>query len=110
MGDAVAKAAKPKLTSLWDDGWARFAGRYRFSGHDGVIQVVLLNKQLVLLPDNGLEAETKMVLEPLADGRFRLMAPTGLHSIGEIVRFEEKDGKVTGMFLGDTWNTRIEGW
>ncbi|MDA1016698.1 MAG: serine hydrolase [Planctomycetota bacterium] len=109
VGDAVAKAAKPKLTPLWDDGWARFAGRYRFS-HDGVIQVVLLNKQLVLLPDNGLAAETKMVLEPLGDGRFRLMAPTDLESIGEIVRFEEKDGKVTRMFLGDTWNTRIKGW
>jgi len=110
VGDAVAKAAKPKLTPLWDDGWARFAGRYRSPISDGVTQVVLLNKQLVLLPDNGLAAETKLVLEPLGDGRFRLMAPTGIREIGEIVRFEEKDGKVTRMFQGDTWTTRLEGW
>lgn len=110
VGDAVAKAAKPMTTPLWDDGWARFAGRYRSPFSDGVTQVVLLNKQLVLLPDNGLAAETKMVLEPLGDGRFRLMAPTGIREIGEIVRFEEKDGKVTRMFQGDTWTTRLEGW
>ena len=71
---------------------------------------MLLNKQLVLLPDNGLAAETKVVLEPLGDGRFRLMAPTGGSAIGEIVRFEEQDGKVTRMFLGDTWTRRIESW
>jgi D-alanyl-D-alanine carboxypeptidase len=65
---------------------------------------------LVLLSDNGRAAETKVVLEPLGDGRFRLMAPTGGSEIGEIVRFEEKDGKVTRMFQGDGWATRIEGW
>ena len=72
--------------------------------------MVLLNKQLVLLPDNGSAAETKVVLEPLGDGRFRLMAPTGGREIGEIVRFEEKDGKVIRMFQGDGWKTCIEGW
>lgn len=93
VGDAVAKAAKPKLTPLWDDGWARFAGCYRLSHDDSVTQVILLNKQLVLLPDNGLAVKTKVVLEPLEYGRFRLMAPTGDSEIGEIVRFDEKDGK-----------------
>ncbi|MFX8055592.1 hypothetical protein ABTK93_20270, partial [Acinetobacter baumannii] len=29
VGDAIAKAAKPKPTVVWDDAWARFAGLYR---------------------------------------------------------------------------------
>ena len=109
VGEAVAKAARPKPPVVWDDSWARFAGRYR-SGDDGVTQVVLLNKQLVLLSDNASAAETRTVLEPLGDGRFRLMAPTGGGSIGEIVRFEEKDGKVTRLFNGDYWSVRIADW
>lgn len=110
VGDAVAKAAKLKKTPLWDDAWARFAGRYRSPYDDGVTQVVLLNKQLVLLSDNGPAAETKVVLEPLGEGRFKLMAPTGGGPVGETVWFEEKDGKVTRLYLGDGWSTRIEGW
>ncbi|WP_353218324.1 serine hydrolase domain-containing protein, partial [Sandarakinorhabdus sp.] len=108
VGDAVAKAAKPKPTPLWDDAWARFAGRYRSPYDDGVTQVVLLNKQLVLLSDNGPAAETKVVLEPLGAGRFKLMAPTGGGPVGEVVQFEEKDGKITRMYLGDGWSTRID--
>ncbi|WP_303810304.1 serine hydrolase [Sandarakinorhabdus limnophila] len=107
VGDAVAKAAKPKLTPLWDDTWARFAGRYRSPYDDGVEQVVLLNKQLVLLSDNGPAAETKVMLEPLGDGRFKLMAPTGGGPVGETVWFEEKDGKVTRMYMGDGWSERV---
>lgn len=109
VGDAVAKAARPKPDVVWDDSWARFAGRYR-SGDDGVTQVVLLNKQLVLLQDNASAAETRTVLEPLGDGRFRLSAPTGGGSIGEVVRFEEKDGKVIRMFNGDYWSVRLADW
>jgi CubicO group peptidase (beta-lactamase class C family) len=109
VGDAVAKAAKPKPAVLWDDGWARFAGHYRGSD-DGVTQVVLLNRQLVLLPASASAAETRSVLEPLGEGRFRLMAPTGGSAIGEIVRFEEKDGRITRMIMGDGYSQRIEGW
>ena len=109
VGDAVAKAAKPETALLWDESWARFAGQYRGSD-DGVTQVVLLNKQLVLLPAVAGAAETKVVLEPLGGGRFKLMAPGGGGAIGEIVRFEEKDGKITRMVMGDGWSTRIEAW
>ncbi|MEI6417553.1 MAG: serine hydrolase domain-containing protein [Sphingomonadales bacterium] len=109
VGEAVAKAAKPKAEPLWDPAWARFAGRYR-SNDDGVTQVVLLNRQLVLLADNAGAAESRTVLEPLGNGLFKLTAPTGGGSIGEVVRFEEKDGKVTRMANGDYWSTRIAEW
>ena len=107
VGEAVAKAAKPKTTPMWDPAWARFAGLYR-GGDDGVMQVVLLNQQLVMMPVTSPAAETRTVLEPLGDGRFRLMAPGGGSSIGEVVRFEEKDGKITRMFAGDGYSQRID--
>lgn len=110
VGDAVAKAARPKPTPLWDDGWARFAGLYRSPYDDGITQVVLLNRQLVLLPAGSTAAETRVVLEPLGDGRFRLMAPTGGQAVGEVVRFEEKDGKVARMVLGDSWAERVDSY
>lgn len=110
VGDAVAKAAKPKRTPLWDGAWARFAGLYRNPGDDGITQVVLLNQQLVLLPASAAAAETKVVLEPLGEGRFKLMAPTGGGLVGEIVRFEEVNGKVTRMVLGDGWADRVDGY
>jgi len=107
VGDAVAKAAKPKAAPAWDPAWARFAGQYR-GGDDGVTMVVLLNRQLVIMPATAAAAETRSVLEPLGDGRFRLMAPGGGSAIGEVVRFEEVDGKVTRMFLGDGYSQRID--
>ena len=109
VGDAVAKAAKARATPVWDPAWARFAGRY-IGASDNVSQVVLLNNQLALLPAAGRNAETRVLLEPIGGGRFRLTAPTGGGPVGEIVWFEEKDGKVTRMYMGDGWSTRIEGW
>lgn len=109
VGDAVVKAAKAKATPAWDPAWARFAGRY-IGSSDNVTQLVLMNRQLVLLSTAARAAETRTVLEPLGDGRFRLAAPTGGGPVGEIVRFEEKDGKVTRMVMGDGWSTRIENW
>lgn len=108
MGAAVAKAAKPSAERAWDPAWSQFAGRYRSNYDDGVLQVVLLNKQLVLLPSSADAAETKVVLEPLGDGRFRLMAPTGGASIGEVVRFEKLPGRPMRMYQGDSWATRID--
>ncbi|MEI6485462.1 MAG: serine hydrolase domain-containing protein [Sphingomonadales bacterium] len=110
VGAAVVKAAAPPPNALWDDSWARFAGHYRSNYDDGITQVVLLNKQLVLLGTGPGPAETKTVLVPLGGGRFRLEAPTGGGDIGEIVRFEEKDGKVTRMIMGDGWADRTEAW
>ena len=34
---------------------------------------------------------------------FKLTAPAGGGAAGEIVRFEEKNGKVTRMMMGATW-------
>ena len=113
VGEAVAKAAKARAVPAWDPAWARFAGRY-IGASDNVSQVVLMNRQLVVLSAAARNAETRTVLEPLGDGRFRMTAPTGGGPVGEIVRFEEKDGKVTRMVMGDGWSTRIEagdrGW
>jgi hypothetical protein len=109
VGEAVVKAAKAKATPAWDPAWARFAGRY-IGASDNVMQVVLLNQQLALLPVAGRNAETRTLLEPIGNGRFRLTAPTGGGPVGETVWFEEKDGKVTRMYTGDGWSTRIEGW
>ncbi len=110
VGDAVAKAAKVKPTALWDDAWARFAGLYRSPYDDSIVQVVRLNKQLVLLPAGVGPAETKVMLEPLGEGRFKLMAPTGGGRVGEVVRFEEKEGNVTRMVTGDGWSDRVESY
>ena len=109
VGEAVAKAAKAKATPAWDPAWTRFAGRY-FGASDNVTQVVRLNKQLALLSTAARAAETRVLLEPIGGGRFRLTAPTGGGPVGEILWFEEKDGRVTRMYMGDGWSTRIEGW
>ena len=109
VGEAVAKAAKAKATPAWDPAWTRFAGRY-IGASDNVTQVVLLNKQLALLSTAARAAETRVLLEPIGGSRFRLTAPTGGGPVGEILWFEEKDGRVTRMYMGDGWSTRIEGW
>lgn len=107
VGDAVAKVAKPPKPPLWDDAWARFAGLYRGSD-DSITQVVMLNKQLVLLPASATAAESKTVLEPLGTGQFRLVAPTGGGPIGEVVRFDETPGRPVRMYVGDTWAHRVD--
>jgi hypothetical protein len=94
----MAKAAKPTNPPLWDQSWTRFAGLYRSPYDDGITQVVLLNNQLVLLATSATAAETKTVLEPLGEGRFRLMAPTGGGAVGEVVRFDETP-RPTGVAL-----------
>ena len=64
----------------------------------------------MLLPNTADAAETKVVLEPLDEGRFRLMAPTGGLAIGEVVRFEKLPDRPMRMYQGDTWATRINGF
>lgn len=108
VGAAVAKAAKPAAAQSWSPEWSQFAGRYRSNYDDGIVQVVLLNKQLVLLPGSADAAETKVVLEPVGDGRFRLTAPTGGGAIGEVVRFEKLPGRPMRMYQGDSWATRVD--
>jgi D-alanyl-D-alanine carboxypeptidase len=108
VGDAVAKAAKPSPDKSWDPAWARFVGRYRSNYDDGITQIVMLNRQLVVLSGKADAAETKVVLEPLGTGRFRLVAPTGGGPIGEEVRFEEKPGQPMRLYEGDGWSDRTD--
>lgn len=107
VGAAVAKVTAPKPEVVaWDPSWARFAGLYRGTGGDS--HVVLLNERLVILNPTATTAENPVVLEPIGGGRFRYTAPSGGGPVGEIVRFEEVDGKVTRMITGDSWVPRFE--
>jgi len=76
VGEAVAKgtAQKPAVVT-WDPAWARFAGVYRGRGGDS--QVVLLHERLVIITPHGPNVDRPITLEPLGDGRFRYVAPTG---------------------------------
>lgn len=89
----------------WDPSWGRFAGLYRGTGGDS--HVVLLNERLVILNPSGATAENPVTLEPLGGGRFRYVAPAGGGPVGEVVWFEEKEGKVTRMITGDSWVPRL---
>ena len=111
VGAAVARkgaAAKPASVA-WDPAWERFAGLYR--GRLGDQQVVLLNKQLVIFTPTAALLEDPRTLEPLGNGRFRLVAPTGggglFGVLGEVVRFVEEAGKPMRMYLGDSWIDRV---
>lgn len=110
VGAAVAKVAEPRKPVIWDDSWARFAGLYRSPYGDNINQIVLLDKQLVLLLADAATAETKVVLEPLGNGRFRLAAPTGGAAVGEVVRFDETAGRAVRLYLGDSWSERVDGF
>jgi D-alanyl-D-alanine carboxypeptidase len=107
VGQAAAKAAASKPAPVaWDPAWERFAGLYR--GRLGDQQVVLLNKKLVLIIPNGPNVETPVTLEPLGDGRFRFVAPTGSGAVGEVVRFAEESGRPMRMYTGDSWIDRVQ--
>lgn len=110
VGQAVARAAMTKPAGVaWDPAWERFAGLYR--GVWGDQHVVLLNKHLVILTPNGSTLEDPVTLEPIGNGRFRLVAPTGgggaYGVLGEVVRFVEASGRPMRMYMGDTWIDRV---
>ena len=106
VGQAVAKASPKKLpTVAWNPAWARFAGLYRERWGD--THVVLLNDRLVMITPTALNLDNQVTLEPLGDGRFRFMAPTGGGEVGEVVRFVEQAGKPTRMYVGDGWSERV---
>jgi CubicO group peptidase (beta-lactamase class C family) len=106
VGEAVAKASRvePKLVT-WDPSWSRFAGLYQ--NVMGQTEVVELNRRLVMFDPSGPFPESPMRLVPIGEGRFRLDAETGGGPVGEIVRFEEKDGKVMRMFTGTSYSDRV---
>ena len=107
VGFAVAKtaAAKPVVVA-WDPSWARFAGLYR--GAWGDQQVVLMNEKLVLITPNGANVDEPTELVPLGGGRFRVVARSGGGAVGEVARFVEEGGRVTGMILGDGLTRRVD--
>jgi CubicO group peptidase (beta-lactamase class C family) len=106
VGGAVADATKvePQQTE-WDPAWARFAGLYRSRWGDS--QVVLMDERLVIISPNAGEIQVSTELEPLGDGRFRMVAPTGGGAVGEVVRFVERDGRVVRMITGDSYADRV---
>ncbi len=106
VGAAAAKAGTtPSPTVAWDPAWARFAGLYRGAFSDQ--QVVLMHDKLVLITPNAATVDAPVALVPLGGGRFRFSAPTGGGVIGEIVRFEERDGRVVRMYTGDSFVERV---
>ncbi len=108
VGEAVAKASLVKpVTVAWDPSWARYAGLYRGRGGDS--QIVLLNQRLVLVTPNAANVDNPIALEPLGDGRFRFVAPTGGGVVGEVVRFVEASGRPMRMYTGDSWTDRLQG-
>jgi len=52
--------------------------------------------------------DTPITLEPLGEGRFRFVAPTGGGVVGEVVRFVEEKGRPMRMYTGDSWIDRVE--
>jgi len=106
VGQAVATASASKPATRWDPTWARFAGLYRGRGGDS--NVVLLNQKLVIVTPNAPNIDNPITLEPLGEGRFRFVAPTGGGAVGEVVRFVEQTGRPTRMYIGDGWIDRVQ--
>jgi len=106
VGQAVAKASASKPKTVWDPSWARFAGLYRGRGGDS--HVVLLNEKLVIITPNAPNVDNPITLEPLGEGRFRFVAPTGGGAVGEVVRFVEQAGRPMRMYIGDGWIDRVQ--
>jgi D-alanyl-D-alanine carboxypeptidase len=106
VGKAVAEATQVEPTRIaWEPSWGRFAGLYRSRWGD--TQVVLMEERLVLMTPNAPGIDTAVELEPLGGGRFRMVAPTGGGAVGEVVRFEERDGQVVRMVTGDSYSERV---
>ncbi|MEJ2540672.1 MAG: hypothetical protein P8188_12000 [Gemmatimonadota bacterium] len=66
-----------------------------------------MNERLVTMDPWASSIGDPIELEPLGDGTFRMLAPTGGGAVGEIVRFVEEDGEVVRMITGDSWSARV---
>ncbi|NNM32479.1 MAG: beta-lactamase family protein, partial [Gemmatimonadetes bacterium] len=106
VGEAVAEATAPEPEHVaWDPAWERFAGLYGREGR-GRTRVLVMNERLVTMNPWASSIGTTE-LEPLGDGTFRMLAPTGGGAVGEIVRFVEENGEVVRMVTGDSYVVRI---
>jgi len=106
VGKAVAEATKsePEVVT-WDSAWERFAGVYRSRG--GETRVLVMNERLVTMNPWATSIGDPIELEPIGDGTFRMLAPTGGGPVGEIVRFVEENGEVVRMITGDSYSDRV---
>jgi CubicO group peptidase (beta-lactamase class C family) len=106
VGKAVAEVTKPKPeTVTWDPAWERFAGVYRSRGSES--RVLVMNERLVIIDPWAPSIEDPIELEPIGNGTFRMLAPTGGGPVGEIVRFVEENGEVVRMITGDSYADRL---
>ncbi len=106
VGQAVAKATAPSPKPVqWDPAWSRFAGLYRSLGAD--TEVVELDRRLVTIDPSGSSPEAQGKLVPIGNGRFRLESSSGGPPVGEVVRFEEENGKVVRIYIGDGYRSRV---
>ncbi len=106
VGEAVAGAtAEESVEPMWDPDWARFAGVYRSRG--GETRVLVLNRRLVTMNPWATSINAPTELEPVGDGTFRMLAPTGGGPVGEVVRFVEENGEVVRMVTGDSYSVRV---
>jgi hypothetical protein len=106
VGEAVAEATKPEPeTVTWNPAWERFAGVYRSRG--GETRVLVMNERLVTMNPWATSVGDPIELEPIGDGTFRMLAPTGGGAVGEIVRFVEENGEVVRMITGDSYTDRV---
>ncbi|MBK5290499.1 MAG: beta-lactamase family protein [Acidobacteriia bacterium] len=105
VGAAVAKSTTaPPQKPVWDASWTRFAGVYR--SRSGDVHVVELNQQLVTI-DPTTPKVTPARLVPLGDGTFRLESASGGLPVGEIVRFEQQNGRVVRIYTGGSYRDRV---
>jgi len=105
VGAAVATATDeaPQLVA-WDPAWGRFAGVYE--GRGGPVRVLVMNDRLVSMNPWAASVGDPTQLDPIGDGTFRMVAPTGGGPVGEIVRFVEENGEVVRMVTGDSYRVR----
>ena len=101
---AVVTRSKPKGVT-WDPTWERFAGVYRNRGRE--TRVLVMNQKLVSMNPWATSIGDPIEFEPIGDGTFRMLAPTGGGAVGEIVRFIEENGEVIRMIRGDSYADRV---
>ncbi len=106
VGEAVAEATKPEPDIVtWDPAWERFAGVYRSLWSE--TRVLVMNERLVLMNPWATSIDDPIELEPIGNGTFRMLAPTGGGAVGEIVSCVEDNGEVVRMSTGDSYSDRV---
>ena len=106
VGEAVSKATKPEPDVVaWDPAWERFAGVYR--SWEGETRVLVMNGRLVSMNPWATSIGEPTELEPIGDGTFWMLRPTGGGPVGEIVRFVEENGRGIRMIRGDSYSDRV---